>query len=181
MSEYNFILKFDVPENTDLETLSACLYEGGCDDAVIGIGSPGRISLDFTRESDSATNAVFSAISEVTKVLPTARLIEAMPDLVGLSDIAEILGCSRQYARKLVFNSRSAPLPFHEGNPTLWHLADMLNWLIETNKYVAEPLMLDLATLNKSINACRNYRDIDPEVIQQVENLVVIQSQAIYR
>ncbi|MEY3305541.1 MAG: hypothetical protein ACK59J_08505 [Pseudanabaena sp.] len=52
------------------------LYENGCDDALIGIGSKGYIALNFIRESSSPYEAVFSVITDVKKVISQAKLIQ---------------------------------------------------------------------------------------------------------
>jgi hypothetical protein len=69
---------------------------------LIGVGQAGRIALDFTREANTAFEAVSSAIADVKQAIPGAKLVEATPDLVGLTDVADIIGCSRQYMRKLM-------------------------------------------------------------------------------
>lgn len=51
----------------------------------MGVGQPGRLALEFTREAKSAQAAVGSALADVKRVIPTARLIEAAPDFVGLT------------------------------------------------------------------------------------------------
>jgi hypothetical protein len=114
MMEFSFVLKYRLAEsNQDLDDVIERLAEAGCDDSLIGTGTAGRIALDFTREAESADAAVFSALSDVKRALPDAELIEAGPDYVGLSDIANIIGVSRQYMRKLwTENSSSFPLLF---------------------------------------------------------------------
>ena len=58
------------------------------------------------------------------------RLIEAGPDLAGLSDIADVVKVSRQNMRKLaVPHFRSFPTPVHEGSSALWHLSEVLDWM----------------------------------------------------
>ena len=106
MNEYDFTLKFCLPcSSVNPDTYIDKLMNEGCDDALIGVGYTGRIALNFTRTSDSARNAVFSAIRNVKSAIPGVRLIEAMPDLVGLTDIANLLGFSRQNMRKLMLKS----------------------------------------------------------------------------
>ena len=70
------------------------------------------------------------AVAEVQRVLPGARLAEAGPDYVGVSEIAGYLGISRQATRKWVV-SRGAnfPLAIHEVNGSIWHLAEVLEWM----------------------------------------------------
>jgi hypothetical protein len=62
----------------------------------VGIGQHGRIALNFIRQSESALDAVSSAIFDIKKAIPSVKLIEATPDLVGLTDVDDILGLSRK-------------------------------------------------------------------------------------
>ncbi|WP_376692030.1 DNA-binding protein [Wenzhouxiangella sp. EGI_FJ10409] len=139
---YNFSLIFRLPEKSaNTDDLVEALAECGCDDAMVGTGHPGRIALEFDREAETATAAVDSAVRDVESALPGAELIEATPDLVGLTDIAEIAGISRQALRKLMQSRHDFPRPAHCGNPSLWHLAPMLDWLDQEERYdVAEAL-----------------------------------------
>ena len=123
MNEYEFTLTFTLPDIQDdpAQYLDA-LFESGCDDAMVGTGVAGTISLDFTREADSATHAVESAIQNVLEAIHGASLIEAKPDLVGLTDIAEILECSRQNIRKYAVGYPDFPRPAVSGKFQLWHL-----------------------------------------------------------
>ena len=83
MSEYEFTLKFKLPEeNMEPEIYVDQLYESGCDDALIGIGKKGYIALDFIRESETAYKAISSAIEDVLKAIPQANIQEATPDFV---------------------------------------------------------------------------------------------------
>lgn len=84
MTEFNFLLKFDLldPE-PDPDKFVDALYEAGCDDAVIGIGQHGRVALSFTREAASGLEAIASAISDVKKAIPEAKLVEITPDWVA--------------------------------------------------------------------------------------------------
>lgn len=47
------------------------------------------------REVSNAREAVGSALADVRRAVPDAKLIEATPDLVGLTDVAELMGVSR--------------------------------------------------------------------------------------
>ena len=100
MGQFNFTLRFALGEHdADPQLFVESLLAEGCDDALIGLGRPGRIALDFTREASSADDAILSALADVQRAIPEAKLVEATPDLVGLTDIANLLGCSRQYMR----------------------------------------------------------------------------------
>jgi hypothetical protein len=127
--EYEFTLKFVVPRSEwDADELVERLGKAGCNDALVGLGLPGRLALDFTRESTSAERAIVSAIKDVKKAIPSASLVEVGPDVVGLSDVADLLGVSRQNIRKLAFKHEDFPLPFHSGTTVLWRLFDVVEW-----------------------------------------------------
>ena len=66
MTEYEFTLTFTLPDAQDdpVQHLDA-LFDAGCDDAIVGTGTSGTISLEFNRDADSATNAIESAIHDV--------------------------------------------------------------------------------------------------------------------
>lgn len=111
------------------ETCLDALYEAGCDDALAGIGQAGLVALDFTREAPDAVAAVRSAIADIMRAIPGVAIIEVSPDLVGMTDIARLLGCSRQNIRKYVMSGSGFPKPIHAGESMmLWHLIDVLNW-----------------------------------------------------
>jgi hypothetical protein len=83
--EFSFTLKFNFPHaQIDADCYIEQLYEAGCDDALIGIGKQGSITLEFIRSrsvrfaesASSSFEAVSSAIVDVKKVIPEASLIE---------------------------------------------------------------------------------------------------------
>jgi hypothetical protein len=164
MKEYEFTLKFSLQDaSINPEVYVGQLDAEGCDDALIGIGQNGRIALDFTRESNSAFEAISSAISDVKRVIPNARLIEATPDFVGLTDVAEILGFSRQNMRKLMLASGSEfPAPVHEGKSSIWHLFQVLAWLRDRKRYQIEETLLEISQANMQVNAVKETNNIDP-------------------
>ena len=48
--EYTFTLKYQLTyADRDPDALVERLGEAGCDDALVGIGQPGRLALEFTR------------------------------------------------------------------------------------------------------------------------------------
>ncbi len=164
MREYEFTLKFSLQDaSLDPEVYVEQLGAQGCDDALIGIGQNGRIALNFTREASAAFDAISSAISDVKRVIPDAKLIEATPDLVGLTDVAEILGFSRQNMRKLMLASGAAfPAPVHEGKSSIWHLFQVLTWLKDEKTYQIEDTLLEIAQTNMQVNVVKEANNIDP-------------------
>ncbi len=117
--EFNFTLKYRLPDTgNEIGVLEQRLAEGGCDDALVGLGLPGRLALAFCREADSAGAALRSALDDVQRAVPGAELVEVSPDLVGLTDVADLLGMSRQNMRKLMLaNPQSFPSPCMTARP----------------------------------------------------------------
>jgi hypothetical protein len=158
MNQYDFTLKFAIPDDPDRQTLETRLFEGGCDDALIGTGQRGRLALSFTREAESARAAIDSAIRDVRDAIPEASLVEAGPDLVGVTDIADLFEFSRQNMRKLVqTHLDSFPLPLHEGRASLWHLADVLDWFDRQGRVVDRALR-EVAQESMQVNITREVR-----------------------
>jgi predicted DNA-binding transcriptional regulator AlpA len=155
--EYTFTLKYQLsPEAKDIDLLIEKLAEAGCEDALIGTGRAGRLGLEFTREATSAKAAVQSAIENIHQAMPDARLVEAAPDFVGLTDIAEILGVTRQAVRKLMLSHQhSFPLPVHEGSIAIWHLAEVLDWFEQRDGYELQAPLKETAQAVRALNAAR--------------------------
>ena len=159
--EFIFTLKYQLSEqDANHHNIVGRLLAAGCDDVVIGIGLPGRLALEFTREADSAVQTILQAISEIKNVIPSALLIEAAPDLVGLTDVAELVGVSRQNMRKLMLAyPGNFPPPVHEGKTSLWHLTDILRWLQLRGSYQIPEAIAEVALATMQVNiskeACR--------------------------
>ncbi|MBN9406525.1 MAG: DNA-binding protein [Burkholderiales bacterium] len=155
--EYTFTLKYQLAEHdSDPDTLVERLGGAGCDDALVGIGQPGRLALEFTREAENAQAAVRSALADVKRAVPSAKLVEAVPDFVGLTDVAELVGVSRQAMRKLMLSHVATfPAPVHEGSASIWHLAEVLSWLEEKGGYTLERKMLETARAALEVNLAR--------------------------
>lgn len=149
MNEYEFTLTFTLPDarNDPVQYLDA-LFETGCDDAVVGTGTVGTISLEFIRDADSATSAVESAIHAVHEAIPGANLIEAKPDLVGLTDVAEILDCSRQNIRKYAIGYPNFPRPAVTGKSQLWHLWEIAKF----DKFSIPEAIIEISKVTCGLN-----------------------------
>ena len=75
--EYTFTWKYQLRDCNDaIDDVVERLGATGCDDALVGIGRVGRLSLDFTREATSAEAALVSALWDVKRAVPSANLIE---------------------------------------------------------------------------------------------------------
>ena len=172
--EYEFTLKFMLtPQDANLDELVERLSEAGCKDALVGIGQTGRLALDFTREASSAKQAIVSALEEVKGAISDAKLVEITPDFVGLSDVAELVGVSRQNMRKLMLAHKdSFPVAVHEGSATLWHLSPVLQWLQEHADYRIEPSLLEVAHMAMQINLAKEANLMERCIQREVVELV---------
>ncbi|HEY3599690.1 MAG TPA: DNA-binding protein [Paraburkholderia sp.] len=172
--EYIFTLKYQLSgQDCDTDELVERLGAAGCDDALVGLGQPGRIALEFTREAESAEEALVSALANVKTAIPSAKLIEAAPDFVGLTDVAQAVGVTRQNMRKLMItHATSFPTPVHEGSATVWHLADILAWLQARGSYRLEQTLLDVAAMAMQINLAKEVRQMAPRMRREIRTLV---------
>lgn len=148
-------------------------------DVVLAVGYravriEGRIALNFIREAASAKPAIISALTDVKRVIPHARLLEVTPDFVGLSDVAELLGVSRQNMRKLmVTHPLSFPAPLHEGSAAIWHLTVLLEWVITRAGYQVHQRLRDVAHVAMQINLTKESDLLEEPVRRGVKALVV--------
>ncbi|MBW4536822.1 MAG: DNA-binding protein [Pleurocapsa minor HA4230-MV1] len=172
MKEYDFTLMFRLNHgDKNPEVYLDLLYEAGCDDALPGIGKPGYLALDFIRESDSAFDAIESAIANVKSVFATAEVIHVSPDLVGIKELANIFECTRQNIQKFV-SKPTFPNPVYKGSQTIWHLATVLDWFIVNGHEINQEL-LELAELTMSINSRIENQAAKPQVLNQARSLVI--------
>jgi predicted DNA-binding transcriptional regulator AlpA len=154
--EFEFKLTYKLPaDQGDADLLMTQLGEQGCTDALVGLGVAGQIGLEFVREASTAEDAILAALADVKRALPDAKLIEAGPDFVGLTDVAELVGLSRQNMRKLWLNNEDAfPPPVHAGASSVWHLAQVLQFLNE-RQYSFAQKVLEVARVTMKLNIAR--------------------------
>lgn len=94
--EFEFEMKFKLgAANADPDVLVERLGTAGCNDALVGIGIPGRIALSFTRDACSAKEAVVTALRDVTTAIPDAELIAVTSKFIGFTDLDELVALSR--------------------------------------------------------------------------------------
>jgi predicted DNA-binding transcriptional regulator AlpA len=172
--EYEFTLKYQL-DATDgnPDDLIERLGAAGCDDALIGIGQPGQLGFKFTRAAASAKEAVTSALADIRAAVPTARLVEAGPDFVGLTDVAELMGMSRQNLRKLmVANPSSFPVQVHDSSAGVWHLADLLAWL-QQKDYPVDTRVVAVSQTTRQINVLKELHNLPTGIEPALRALVV--------
>jgi hypothetical protein len=122
-TEFEFDLVFALPVSAAEEgALPDALFEAGCDDGVVGIGSAGLFGLAFMRSGADAEAIIAGTIAQVLSALPAgAELREVKPDLVSLAEVAARLRVSRQALQK-----REMPPP---SLGELYRAAEMLPYL----------------------------------------------------
>ena len=172
--DYTFTLKYQLgADDRDSEALVERLGEAGCHDALVGIGQPRRLTLEFTREAANAGTAARSALADMRRAVRSAKLIEMAPDLVGLTDVAEIVGVSRQNMRKLMLaHPGSFPPPVHEGSASIWHLADVLAWLQTKGSYSLDKDVLEVARVALQVNVAKESRRLPRSASKKLQALV---------
>lgn len=172
--EYNFTLKYQLSDaDCDHDQLVERLAAAGCDDALVGIGTPGRMALAFTRDAPSAEAAMLGALADVKRAAPSARLIEAAPDFVGLTDVAAVIGVTRQNMHKLmVSNATTFPAPVHEGSAAVWHLSDVLVWLDAKGAYQLEQTVVDVARTAMQVNLAKQALSLAPRIRREVRAFI---------
>ena len=177
MNEYDFDLHFRLAEpNEDPEIHLGRLLEEECDDAGVGIGRRGHIGLTFMRDALAASDAVFSAIAAVRRAIPGATLVDIAPDLVSLTDMGGLLGCSRQNVRQLVFDSEpDPPIPAYSGHTNLWHLADLLCWLRDKKRYPVADDLIELAEVTRQVNLFIDHQHEEPAMQQEIRAVLARQ------
>ncbi len=73
--EYTFTLKYRLlPADQNADDLIERLGAEGCDDALVGVGQPCPVALEFTREANSAKDALQSALADVKRAMPAAQV-----------------------------------------------------------------------------------------------------------
>lgn len=163
--EYEFKLIFKIaPRDGDHEQIMHKLAEADCTDALVGLGVGGHVGLEFMREGQRALDVMKQAIRDVQEALPSARLVEACPDWVGLTDVADLVGVSRQNMRKLMITHADRfPSPVHAGTTAIWHLADVLHFL-QDRKMACPPAVYEVAQATWQVNAAQAKRSLAAEL-----------------
>jgi hypothetical protein len=134
-------------------------------------GLQGYVSLDFERKAKSALEALTGAIRDAQSALPGAQLVEAGPDLVGLTEVAELAGVSRQNMRKMFLShSHDFPPPVHGGSQMLWHLAPVLHFMIGRQYPIGETIR-DVAYAAMQVNISKECTLLNGDVAATVSKL----------
>ena len=177
MSDYEFTLRFQLQdENDNPENYLDLLLEAGCDDALVGVGSLGSISLNFTRKASTASEAVTSAIQNVLSAIPSAILIELAPDLVNTTDIADIISdrfqkltrqAVRKYATGQIARTKTRfPPAAISGSQPLWHLGEVLDWMV-INEKISKPAVI--SKVNRLVETTQTIKIFNTAIQQNTD------------
>ncbi|MBS0967404.1 DNA-binding protein [Nissabacter archeti] len=118
------------------------LFEQGCDDALVCAYNQ-TVYLEFDREAKDFSSALLSAVRDCEAAPLQARVVAADADLVGLSDIAELTGMTRQAIALLKEGKRGtgnfpSPVQRVKGTSPLWRWADVAAWLADQQRLPPE-------------------------------------------
>ena len=168
MNTHEFTLIVDGPDLQEEASLTA-LYEAGCDDAAVGRVASVQY-LDFEREADTLSDAVVSAVADIERAVPGARVVHLEPDdLVTLSDVAERTGRTRESIRLLTTGERGpggfpAPATHFRVRQRMWRWQEVAGWFageLGEPQLVGDPGRAQFIT---AFNAGLTWRRVAPEL-----------------
>ncbi len=158
MKTYEFSLRYDVSAcHLSIDQIDDKLYEGGCDDVLIRHGRKHEVIVQFTRSAPAANKALEQAHQQVQAALPCARLLEAHPDYVGPTDIAQIYNVSRQRVQSLMHTKAAGVHAMTSvGNTQIFRLGTVIdefaNLGMRVNNETLHEAALAAMQLNRAIN-----------------------------
>ncbi len=165
MKTHSFTLFLKGPDVLGDEHIDAldALYEAGCGDALFGERDGAQYAA-FDREAESFSDALASAIHDLTNAVSGLEVVRVEPDeLVTLSSIAQRSGRSREYIRLLSTGERGpggfpAPVAYVDRKTRLWHWPDVAQWLTDHDKARVE-VDAEAADLVAALNAAYDLRE----------------------
>jgi hypothetical protein len=134
--EYEFVL---VVDGVSMDDGAAVATLADAFDGVLS-WNRGLHRLAVSGTGRDSYEAASRLVSSLTAALPGLRVIRLDPELVGISDIAQRIGHSRQNVQQWVNGERNGNRPFPApegcaGRSLVWRWADVNEWL--------RPLALD--------------------------------------
>jgi hypothetical protein len=109
------------------------LYDAGVDDASFAFRSGSSLAL-FDREAESFAAAMLSAVVDIERTLPDARVCGIQSDdLLTPTGVAELSGRTRQSVHQHIRGQRGAgfppPVAWADCDRALWLRSDVSNWI----------------------------------------------------
>jgi len=180
MTEYNFRLLFDAPEELSDDDLNR-LYKTTHAEATIGSDDEGW-SAEFDREATNFTRAVTSAIQEIARAgFAVRRLVSEDEALVNASEISRRTSQSREtirlYAegeRKRDLGAFPAPAATFNNGERIWRWGDVAPWL---SRAVGRELPGDehrdiVSAINDALDLHRRWPRIPSRERKAIEDIV---------
>ncbi|MBA4823500.1 DNA-binding protein [Pantoea ananatis] len=177
MALYNFTLTLS-GVTYETKGLEDALYKSGCDDALI-CAYGNSVYLEFDREADCLDNAISSAIENIESAGIGAIVESVDSDLVGLSDVAEITGMSRQAIAMFKDGTRGngnfpCPVQRIKGQSPLWDWAKVSEWLANNGRLEeGNELVTNARVLNKWNLALRASASKDFKEVESIASLLI--------
>ncbi|MGH3283005.1 MAG: helix-turn-helix transcriptional regulator [Trebonia sp.] len=130
MTEFEFIF---VVDGVSVDDDRAMTILAGEFDGVLS-ASHGRTRYAASGTGTDGVNAAARLVSRLSTALPALRVLHVDPDLVGISDIAQRTGRSRQNILQWATGERNGNRPFPApegtvGRSLAWRWADVNDWL----------------------------------------------------
>jgi predicted DNA-binding transcriptional regulator AlpA len=130
ITEFEFLF---VVDGMSLDDDQAMAILTGEFDGVLS-SNRGRTRYAVSGSGAGSADAASTLVSRLTAALPALRVCYLDPDLVGIPDIAERTGHSRQNVLQWVNGERNASRPFPvpegtAGRSLIWRWADVNSWL----------------------------------------------------
>lgn len=184
MKLFNFTLTLS-GVTSDTAGLEDALFSAGCDDALVCFYGT-AVYLEFDRQAETLTSAVMSAIRDIEFAGINARVESVDSTLVGLSDIAELTGLTRQAVALLKDGARGSrqfpgPVQRVKGNSPLWHWRTVVDWLAREGRIPADSPLIANAHVLDSLNLALQLRaSLEKNVVlnylHQMENPTAVQN-----
>lgn len=177
MALFNFTLTLS---GITLQTkgIEDALFSAGCDDALVCFYGK-SVYLEFDREASTLDVAVGSAINDIESSGLNVRVESVDSALVGLSDIADLTGLTRQAVALMKDGARGngnfpCPLQRLKGNSPLWDWASVARWLRDNNRLSEQSELYENAqALCKWNLVLRNCANNDVNEIQQLTEKLI--------
>lgn len=129
-AEFEFLFVID---GVSVDDDAAMMVMAGDFDGVLS-SNRGRTRYAVSATGKDSVDAAERLITRLTAVLPQLRICHLDPDLVGIPDIAQRTGRSRQNVLQWVNGERNGSRPFPApegtaGRSLVWRWADVNDWL----------------------------------------------------
>lgn len=162
MALYNFTLTLSgVTAHT--VGLEDALHAAGCADALVCFYGT-AVYVEFDRECASLEQAILSAIADIESAPALNARVESVDSaLVGLSDIAELTGLTRQAIALLKDGARGSgqfpgPVQRVKGNSPLWRWKTVVGWLVMEGRLAGDSPLVAHAEVLDNLNLALQLR-----------------------